>query len=103
MRTIVGIAAEVGFIFGVVAGTSLGWLLLRRVPIWRAVGETALAAGCAALLALLLDAGLFGLLALPASASLLAAFRLRWSHASRFGEPRIAADDSPALPRTEAG
>jgi hypothetical protein len=85
---LLGIAGGVGFTFGVVAGPTLGWTLLRRVPLWRAVGETAAAAGVAVTVALALGASMTATFVWPAAAALAAALRLRWSHSN-----------APLLPR----
>ena len=72
-----GIAATVGFGVGVIAGPVLTWTLLRRTPIWRAIGETAIAAGLAASLALTLGGSLWAAIAWSAGAATVAALRLR--------------------------
>ena len=89
---ILTVASGVGFGFGVVAGPTLGWTLLRRVPLWRAVGETAIAAGMAAVLALALGGGTLAFFGAPALASVAAAMRLRRSY-SRVALPDRADQD----------
>jgi len=89
---LLGIAGGVGFTFGVVAGPTLGWTLLRHVPLWRAVGETAAAAGVAVTVALVLGASTPAILAWPAAAALAAALRLRWSHSKMRALPRESSD-----------
>ena len=89
---LLGAAGGVGFTFGLVAGPALGWTLLRRVPLWRAVGETAAAAGVAVTAALVLGASTPAIFAWPAAAALAAALRLRWSHSKAPLLPRESAD-----------
>ena len=89
---LLGIAGGVGFTFGVVAGPALGWTLLRRVPLWRAVGETAAAAGIGVTVALVLGASPPAVFVWPAAASLAAALRLRWSHSRQPLLPRESSD-----------
>ena len=93
LATLLGAAGGVGFTFGLVAGPALGWTLLRHVPLWRAVGETAAAAGIAATVALVLSAGTpAAILGWPAAAALAAALRLRWSHSRAPLLPRESSD-----------
>ena len=44
-RTVVVIAALCGALTGIVLGPLYAWTLLRRAPLWRAITETAFAAG----------------------------------------------------------
>ena len=92
LLSLLGAAGVVGFTFGVVVGPTLGWTLLRRVPLWRAVGETAAAAGIAVTVALVLDGGPLAIFGWPAAASLAAALRLRWSHSRTPLLPRETSD-----------
>ena len=75
-------AAAFGATFGLVLGPLYAWSLLRRVPLWRAIGETALAAAIGAgggfVLFATTSAPFAGALALSAAA----AVRLRISHRS---------------------
>ncbi len=84
---ITGTASLVGAGFGVVLGPLFAWTLLRRAPLWRAIGETALAAALGAGLSLEL-LPVFSFLdpfKVPFVAALLAssaaAVRLRYSYA----------------------
>ena len=76
-----GFAAMIGFGVGVVGGPVLTWLFLRRTPIWRAIGETALGAGLATAIAFPFVLGPWMLTASALGGATLAALRLR--HASR--------------------
>jgi hypothetical protein len=74
-----GVAGLIGFVHGAVLGPALTWALMRDVPIWRAIGETAVAASAVA--AVVMFSG-FSLLAASAGAlgaALLAAGRLKVS------------------------
>jgi hypothetical protein len=84
---------------GVILGPAVSWLLLRRVPLWRAVGEPALV-GLAAMAVTLAFGSLS--MSLVAFATLAAAWRLNRS-AQRLPAPSteplpLAAND-PHLPR----
>ena len=74
------IGSAVGFAFGLLAGPTLAWTMLRRAPIWRAIGETALAAGMASTLAVVMSWSLIQSVWWAAAASLAAAFRLRYAY-----------------------
>jgi hypothetical protein len=73
-------AAAFGATFGLVLGPLYSWSLLRRVPLWRAIGETALAAAIGAgggfVLSAATSAPFAGALVLSAAAAL----RLRVAH-----------------------
>ncbi|MCC7001319.1 MAG: hypothetical protein IT357_04110 [Gemmatimonadaceae bacterium] len=76
-----GFAALLGAIWGAAAGAILGpvfaWTLLRRAPLWRAVGETAFAAALGTGLVVAFVPGEAWLLVGALVPSLLAALRLR--------------------------
>jgi len=74
------IGSMIGFAFGLLAGPTLAWAMLRRAPIWRAIGETALAAGMASTLAMVMSWNLIQSVCWAGAASLAAAFRLRHAY-----------------------
>lgn len=74
------IGSAIGFVFGLLAGPTLAWAMLRRAPIWRAIGETALAAGMASTLAMVMSWNLIQSVWWAGAASLAAAFRLRYAY-----------------------
>jgi hypothetical protein len=80
----IAVASAAGGVCGILAAPILSWTVLREVPIWRSAGETALVAGFSTMAALVLLAvnPLVGL-AVPISATMLAAARLRWSYRRR--------------------
>jgi hypothetical protein len=80
---IVSFASGIGAGVGVIAGPALSWTLLRRVPIWRAIGETALAAGIGAAVTLVLNGSVWSMIGWSVAAATLAALRLRRSHRSK--------------------
>lgn len=71
-------AATFGVMFGVVLGPLFAWTLLRRAPLWRAIGETSFAAavdtGIAS--ATIIGSGSFWFV--PVGCALIAALRLQW-------------------------
>ena len=78
LRGIFGTSALVGFGVGVIAGPLLSWTLLRRAPIWRAIGEPALGAGLGAAVAMAVtDVGFWPTIAAAVASATLAALRLR--------------------------
>lgn len=79
-RTTKGVSSAIGAAFGVVLGPAFAWTLLRRVPLWRAIGETALAAAIGAGVAFVYPIVVTPFVA-ALSASTGAAFRLRYSFA----------------------
>lgn len=89
-------AAFVGFCVGGLAGPVLAWTLLRQAPIWRAIGETALAAGLTAALSLAadlshtLEIGFWPMIGWSVVGASLAALRLRVASRS---QPRVALPD----------
>ena len=92
------VAATVGAANGVVIGSLTSFVLLRHVPLWRAIGETALGAslGAALMMALgdsaplrLAVGGYAGWLLAPAGA-LIAAIRLRVAMPTPTEHSRVA-------------
>jgi hypothetical protein len=79
-----GVAGMIGFAHGVVLGPSLAWLLLRKVPLWRAIGEPAVVASAVASVVIVAGFSLYAASAGALGAAALAALRLR--AASRKGE-----------------
>jgi hypothetical protein len=59
LGSIVAVASGFGAVYGVVLGPILGWTLMRRVPLGRAIGETALLAACG------VEIGMVNVLPLP--------------------------------------
>lgn len=80
LLVVVEIGSAIGFGFGLLAGPTLAWAMLRRAPIWRAIGETALAAGMASTLAMVMSWNLVQSVWWAGAASLAAAFRLRYAY-----------------------
>jgi hypothetical protein len=78
-------AGVVGFGVGVVGGPLLSWTLLRKAPIWRAIGETALAAGLAAGVSMAFKVGVWPMIGWSVLGATVAALRLR--RASRSSPP----------------
>jgi hypothetical protein len=72
-------AKGIGFAHGFVLGPVLAWTFLRDAPLWRAVGETALAASIAGGVAILAGLSIFAASGAAILASGLAAIRLRRS------------------------
>jgi len=70
-------AGALGAAYGVVAGPSLAFALLRRVPLARAVAETAVVAGATASLAFFATPNGLIVLGLSLAAATLSAVRLR--------------------------
>jgi MFS family permease len=68
-------------ILGTVLGPMIGWLALRRVPLWRAVAEPALVGTVAAAIAI--GFGGFPFVLLPAFGVLAAAWRLNRAYTPR--------------------
>lgn len=73
---ITSITVVVGATFGVVLGSLFAWTLLRRAPLWRAIGETALAAALGVGIGFLIPWG-YALFVVPILTSTAAALRLR--------------------------
>ena len=73
------VSSGFGAAYGVVLGPLLGWVFMRRVPIGRAIGETALLAACGVELAMVgaLPAP-FGIFGLPVLLASMGALRLRY-------------------------
>jgi len=69
-----------GAAYGVVLGPLLGWTLMRRVPLGRAIGETAFAAALGVGAAMVLPTWGFSILVYPLVAAVAAAVRLRYTH-----------------------
>ena len=78
-----GLAGALGFVHGFILGPLLSWILLRDAPLWRAIGETALAASAAAAIAMLARLGLPAASACALGASLAAAGRLKFELRNR--------------------
>ncbi len=53
-----GVATAIGFVHGLVLGPVLAWAALRTAPLWRAIGETAVAASIGAAVAIFSGAGI---------------------------------------------
>jgi hypothetical protein len=87
MAFIVVAAAGVGGAFGVIVGPLLSWTMLRHVPIGRAILQTAIAAGLAATLSLMLAFSFFAMLGVSLTAAALAALRLRRRYPPTVREP----------------
>ncbi len=83
---VVGMTSAFGAVAGVLLGPLFAWTLLRRVPLWRAVGETALAAALGAGAAMTLPIVLTPLVAAVLAATL-SALRLRFVSARSGGTP----------------
>jgi hypothetical protein len=71
------ISAGFGAAYGVVLGPALGWLFMRSVPLWRAIGETAFAAALGVGVALAIPGWGLAVLVYPMIGATLAAVRLR--------------------------
>ena len=82
-----GVATGIGFAHGLVLGPALAWAFLRDTPLWRAIGETAVAASVAAAIAIFSGLSVFVASGCALAASGLAATRLRIS-AKRSAAPR---------------
>jgi hypothetical protein len=95
LGTIVLAASGLGAAYGVVLGPLLGWTLMRRVPLGRAIGETALLAACGVEIAMV---GLlpmpFGILLLPVVLAGAGALRLRYVYREKTGAVIGAPSDS---------
>lgn len=76
-----GIAAGFGAVLGGTIGTPIAMLMLRRVPLWRAIVETAAAAGAGSAIGNYLLPFRFGLVAWAVVFALLAAWRLQRAYA----------------------
>jgi hypothetical protein len=72
-----------GAAFGVVLGPALGWAFMRRVPLGRAIGETAFAAACGVGVAFIWPVTPFAPFVMPVLAATAAALRLRYVHRRR--------------------
>ena len=78
---IVAVASGFGAAYGVVLGPLLGWTLMRRVPLGRAIGETALLAACGVEIAMIGVVPVpFGMLWLPVVLAVVGALRLRFEY-----------------------
>lgn len=79
LGSIAALASGFGAAYGVVLGPLLGWTLMRRVPLGRAIGETALLAACGVEIAMVdLLPMPFGILWLPVVLAGAGALRLRY-------------------------
>lgn len=76
---IFGIAGLIGFVHGALLGPLLSWALMREIPIWRAIGETAIAASAVAAVVIFSGFSLIAASAGAFAAALLAAGRLKVS------------------------
>lgn len=74
-----GVAGLIGFVHGAVLGPVLTWALMRDVPLWRAIGETAVAASAVAAVVMFSGFSLIAASAGAFAAALLAAGRLKFS------------------------
>ncbi len=74
-----GVAGLIGFVHGAVLGPVLTWALMRDVPLWRAIGETAVAASAVAAIVMFSGFSLIAASAGAFAAALLAAGRLKFS------------------------
>ena len=91
LLSVVGLfAGALGAAFGVVAGPGLAFGLLRRVPLARAIGEPAAAAGATASLAFFATPHVLTVLSLSLGVATLSAIRLRrrWPAATSRSAPR---------------
>lgn len=73
-----GVAGLIGFVHGAVLGPALTWALMRDVPLWRAIGETAVAASAVAAIVMFSGFSLIAASAGALGAALLAAGRLKF-------------------------
>jgi len=71
------LSAGFGAVYGMVLGPALGWLFMRAVPLWRAIGETAFAAALGVGVALAISGWGMAVLIYPMVGATLAAVRLR--------------------------
>lgn len=71
------VSAGFGAAYGVVLGPALGWLFMRAVPLWRAIGETAFAAALGVGVAVAIPGWGPSILVYPIVAAAVAAVRLR--------------------------
>jgi hypothetical protein len=74
-----GVAGLIGFVHGAVLGPVLTWAWMRDVPLWRAIGETAVAASAVAAVVMFSGFSLIAASASALAAALLAAGRLKFS------------------------
>ena len=72
-----GVATGLGFVHGLVLGPVLAWAFLRDTPLWRAIGETAVAASIGAAVAIFSGLSLVVASVSALAAAGLAATRLR--------------------------
>lgn len=71
------VSAGFGAVYGMVLGPALGWLFMRAVPLWRAIGETAFAAALGVGAAMAISGWGMAILVYPMIGATLAAVRLR--------------------------
>ena len=79
LQGVLGTAGVVGFGVGLVSGPVLSWTLLRRAPIWRAIGEPAVGAGLGASISFAFSIGFWPMIGVALATATLAALRLRRS------------------------
>ena len=72
-----GVATAIGFAHGLILGPVLAWAALRNAPLWRAIGETAVAASIGAAVAIFSETGILVASVCALAASGLATARLR--------------------------
>ncbi|MCC7001821.1 MAG: hypothetical protein IT357_06675 [Gemmatimonadaceae bacterium] len=86
LGSIIAFASGFGAAYGVVLGPLLGWTLMRRVPLGRAIGETALLAACGVEIAMVNVLPMpFGVLWLPVVLAGAGALRLRYVYREKAG------------------
>lgn len=95
-----GVAIGIGFAHGVVLGPALAWAFLRDTPLWRAIGETAIAASVGAAIAIFSGFSIFAASGAALAASGLAATRLRISQ-SRRADRALEPPSGGRLPGTD--
>ena len=83
-----GVAGLIGFVHGAVLGPVLTWALMREVPLWRAIGETAVAASAVAAVVMFSGFSLIAASAGALAAALLAAGRLKLA-SQRTARPQL--------------
>jgi hypothetical protein len=75
-----GFASIFGAAYGVILGPILSWTLMKRVPLWRAVSETALAAALGVGVSMAMPSLGLSIFLFPVFTAVLAALRLRFTH-----------------------
>lgn len=98
---ILGVSSLFGAAFGLVLGPLLGWTLMRRVPLGRAVGETAFAAAVGVGVSFMAPLGPFAIFFYPVIAATLAALRLRFAYRALPATGRLTTERPDVRPITE--